>query len=124
RGTAPDAGDAPADIHGGRHGADPAAHADPARRRRRDDLLPRVPAAAKRRGRHDMAADTPLSRRRRRGGEMSDFKPTTKTKIKRLNKRAHYDRATTYAVLDAGLVAHVGYVFDGHPYVTSTSYWR
>lgn len=55
---------------------------------------------------------------------MSDFKPTTKTKIKRLNKRAHYDRATTYAVLDAGLVAHVGYVFDGHPYVTSTSYWR
>lgn len=55
---------------------------------------------------------------------MSDFKPTAKTKIKRLNKRAHYDRQSTYAVLDAGIVAHVGYVFDGHPYVTSTSYWR
>ncbi|MFN4087793.1 MAG: pyridoxamine 5'-phosphate oxidase family protein [Alphaproteobacteria bacterium] len=55
---------------------------------------------------------------------MTDFKPTPRTRIKRLNKRAHYDRETTYAVLDAGIVAHVGYVFDGHPYVTSTSYWR
>lgn len=55
---------------------------------------------------------------------MTDFKPTPKTKIKRANKRAHYDRESTYAVLDAGIIAHVGYVFDGHPYVTSTSYWR
>src|SRR3546814_11374659 len=52
------------------------------------------------------------------------FKPTARTKVKRLNERAHYDRESTYAVLDAGLVAHVGYVFDGSPYVTSTSYWR
>lgn len=52
------------------------------------------------------------------------FKPTKKTKVKRAPKRAHYDRQTVYEILDAGLVAHIGYVFDGHPYVTATSYWR
>jgi hypothetical protein len=28
------------------------------------------------------------------------------------------------AILDAGLVAHVGYVVDGQPYVIPTLYWR
>ncbi len=55
---------------------------------------------------------------------MDAFKPTRRTKIKRLNKRAHYDRNTAYGILDAGLVCHVGYVFEGSPYVTATSYWR
>jgi nitroimidazol reductase NimA-like FMN-containing flavoprotein (pyridoxamine 5'-phosphate oxidase superfamily) len=49
---------------------------------------------------------------------------TERTRLRRLPKRAHYDRATVHAVLDAGLVCHVGYVIDGQPYVTPTCYWR
>lgn len=53
-----------------------------------------------------------------------DFPPTEKTRIKRKPNRAHYDRATVHAILDAGLMCHVGYVIDGQPYVTPTAYWR
>lgn len=53
-----------------------------------------------------------------------DFKPTKRSRIKRLPKRAHYDRATVHAILDAGAICHVGYVIDGEPYVTPTAYWR
>ena len=55
---------------------------------------------------------------------LADFKPTAKTKIRRLNKRAVFDRKTVYAILDAGLMCHVGYVIEGQPYVTPTAYWR
>ncbi len=61
-----------------------------------------------------MTADTALA----------DFTPTARTKIKRLNKRAVFDRKTVYAILDAGLMCHVGYVIEGQPYVTPTAYWR
>jgi len=49
---------------------------------------------------------------------------TARTKIRRLPKRAHYDRETLYAILDAGFVCHLGYVIDKHPYVTPTAFWR
>jgi nitroimidazol reductase NimA-like FMN-containing flavoprotein (pyridoxamine 5'-phosphate oxidase superfamily) len=52
------------------------------------------------------------------------FKPTARTRVKRLPKRGHYDRETVYAILDAGVLCHVGYTIDGLPYVTPTSYWR
>jgi nitroimidazol reductase NimA-like FMN-containing flavoprotein (pyridoxamine 5'-phosphate oxidase superfamily) len=52
------------------------------------------------------------------------FKPSARSKVKRLPKRGHYDRATVYAVLDAGFICHVGYAIDGQPYVTPTAYWR
>lgn len=55
---------------------------------------------------------------------MPDFKPTPRTRVRRLHKRARYDRDTVYAILDAGFVCHVGYVIDGQPYVTPTAYWR
>jgi nitroimidazol reductase NimA-like FMN-containing flavoprotein (pyridoxamine 5'-phosphate oxidase superfamily) len=55
---------------------------------------------------------------------MKDFAPTARTKIKRLPKRARYDRETVYAILDAGFVCHLGYVIDRQPYVTPTAYWR
>ena len=58
------------------------------------------------------------------GARQADFTPTPRTRIKRLHQRAHYDRKTVYAILDAGLVCHVGYVIDGQPYVTPTAYWR
>lgn len=53
-----------------------------------------------------------------------DFPPTEHTRIKRAQERARYDRETVHAILDAGLLCHVGYVIDGQPYVTPTAYWR
>jgi uncharacterized protein len=52
------------------------------------------------------------------------FKPTPRTRVRRLGKRAHYDKPSVHAVLDAGVLCHVGYVIDGQPYVTPTLYWR
>jgi nitroimidazol reductase NimA-like FMN-containing flavoprotein (pyridoxamine 5'-phosphate oxidase superfamily) len=52
------------------------------------------------------------------------FQPGPRTRVKRLGKRAVYDREEVYGVLDAGLMCHVGYVIDGQPYVTPTAYWR
>jgi len=49
---------------------------------------------------------------------------TKRTRLKRQPGRANYDREAVHAVLDAGLLAHVGYVIDGTPYVTPTAYWR
>ncbi|MCH8997299.1 MAG: pyridoxamine 5'-phosphate oxidase family protein [Proteobacteria bacterium] len=57
-------------------------------------------------------------------GPKIDFPPTARTRIKRQHERAHYDRETVHAILDAGLLCHVGYVIDGQPYVTPTCYWR
>ena len=37
---------------------------------------------------------------------------------------AHYDRDTVFAILDAALMCHIGYVIDGRPYVTPTLFWR
>lgn len=42
----------------------------------------------------------------------------------RLRERARADRADLYAVLDAGLVCHVGLVRDGAPVVIPTGYGR
>ena len=52
------------------------------------------------------------------------FVPSARSKLRRLPKRGSYDRDTVYAILDAGFICHVGYVVDGHPYVTPTAYWR
>jgi nitroimidazol reductase NimA-like FMN-containing flavoprotein (pyridoxamine 5'-phosphate oxidase superfamily) len=53
-----------------------------------------------------------------------DFPPTERTRVKRSFERGRYDRETVHAILDAGLMCHVGYVIDGQPYVTPTAYWR
>jgi hypothetical protein len=55
---------------------------------------------------------------------MTDFTPTQRSRIKRVNELAHYDEVTVFATLDAGFIAHIGYVIDGQPYVTPTVYWR
>jgi nitroimidazol reductase NimA-like FMN-containing flavoprotein (pyridoxamine 5'-phosphate oxidase superfamily) len=55
---------------------------------------------------------------------MNAFTPTERSKVKRLHERGHYDRETVFAILDAGLIAHIGYVIDGQPFVTPTAYWR
>jgi len=46
------------------------------------------------------------------------------TRLKRFPIRGHYDRKTINAVLDSGLVCHVGFVFKGRPVVIPTLYWR
>ncbi|WP_312161327.1 pyridoxamine 5'-phosphate oxidase family protein [Phenylobacterium sp.] len=52
------------------------------------------------------------------------FTPTPRSRARRKPDRAAYDEAEVFAVLDAGLLCHVGYVIDGQPFVTPTTYWR
>jgi nitroimidazol reductase NimA-like FMN-containing flavoprotein (pyridoxamine 5'-phosphate oxidase superfamily) len=52
------------------------------------------------------------------------LEPTERSRVRRLHERGSHELATIAAILDAGLVAHVGYVIDGEPYVTPTAYWR
>ncbi|MBU1379077.1 MAG: pyridoxamine 5'-phosphate oxidase family protein [Alphaproteobacteria bacterium] len=52
------------------------------------------------------------------------FTPTARSQVRRRPQRARYDEAAVYKVLDAGIMAHVGYVIDGQPFVTPTAYWR
>jgi uncharacterized protein len=47
-----------------------------------------------------------------------------RTRLKRYNWLAKYDRDTINAIIDAGIVCQVGYVIDGAPYVTPTNHWR
>lgn len=55
---------------------------------------------------------------------MSAFTPTARTQLKRLPKRASYDKAQVYSILDEGRVCHVGFSIDGQPYVIPTGYVR
>jgi len=55
---------------------------------------------------------------------MEEFIQTERTTLKRLPKRGAYDRATVYGILDEGFVCHVGFIFNGHPFVIPTGYAR
>jgi nitroimidazol reductase NimA-like FMN-containing flavoprotein (pyridoxamine 5'-phosphate oxidase superfamily) len=55
---------------------------------------------------------------------MEDFKPTTRTTVKRLPKRANYERETVNAILDEGFICHVGFIADARPVVIPTGYGR
>jgi nitroimidazol reductase NimA-like FMN-containing flavoprotein (pyridoxamine 5'-phosphate oxidase superfamily) len=44
--------------------------------------------------------------------------------VKRVPERGVYDRAQIDAILDDGLVCHLGFVHDGHPFVIPTLYAR
>jgi nitroimidazol reductase NimA-like FMN-containing flavoprotein (pyridoxamine 5'-phosphate oxidase superfamily) len=50
--------------------------------------------------------------------------PTARTTVRRLPERARYDRATVEAILDEGLVCHVGFVDGGQPFVIPSAYAR
>jgi hypothetical protein len=50
--------------------------------------------------------------------------PTERTRLRRIHERGRFDKETIHAILDAGLLCHVGYVVDGAPFVTPTLYWR
>jgi hypothetical protein len=58
-----------------------------------------------------MSVDLPLS-------------STPRTRIARLRERGRTDRADLYAVLDAGMICHLGVVIDGAPVVLPTGYGR
>src|SRR5215475_5480198 len=58
-----------------------------------------------------MSADLPLS-------------TTERTRLHRLRERGSTDRGDLYAVLDAGLICHLGVVVDGSPVVLPTGYGR
>jgi uncharacterized protein len=50
--------------------------------------------------------------------------PSARTTVRRLAERGRYDRATAHAILDEGLVAHVGLVTDDGPVVIPMLYGR
>lgn len=50
--------------------------------------------------------------------------PSPRTEIRRRPARADYDRATVEAILDEGLVCHVGFDADHGPAVVPTTYAR
>jgi hypothetical protein len=58
-----------------------------------------------------MSADLPLS-------------TTERTRLHRLRERGSTDRADLHAVLDAGLICHLGVIADGAPRVLPTGYGR
>jgi nitroimidazol reductase NimA-like FMN-containing flavoprotein (pyridoxamine 5'-phosphate oxidase superfamily) len=55
---------------------------------------------------------------------MSAGPPSPRTTVKRLPERGHYDRETIHAILDEGLVCHVGFAVEGKPVVIPTTYGR
>jgi len=50
--------------------------------------------------------------------------PTLRTRVKRLPKRASYDRDAIFSLLDSALVCHVGFVVDSQPFVIPTLHVR
>jgi hypothetical protein len=55
---------------------------------------------------------------------MEPFSPTERTEVRRLPERARYDRETVHAILDEGLIAHIGFATGDHPFVIPTTYVR
>jgi uncharacterized protein len=50
--------------------------------------------------------------------------PSERTRVRRMPARAAYDREIIDAILDEGLICHVGFVADGQPVVLPTIYAR
>jgi uncharacterized protein len=54
----------------------------------------------------------------------SAYAPTARTRVRRLKKRGVYDKERVHAILDEGIICHVGFVKDGQPFVIPTLYAR
>lgn len=52
----------------------------------------------------------------------TDYPVTPTNRIRQLRNKAHYDRDTVARILEAGVVAHVGFVQDGAPVVVPMIY--
>ena len=55
---------------------------------------------------------------------MDSYNATSRTKVRRLSKRASYDKLAVHAILDEGFVCHIGFALDAQPYVIPTIYAR
>jgi uncharacterized protein len=55
---------------------------------------------------------------------MNTYTPTQRTKVRRLSKRAVYDKAQVHAILDEGFLCHVGFTQESQPFVIPTLYAR
>ncbi len=55
---------------------------------------------------------------------MADIPRTPRTTLHRRPARGSHDRDLIHAILDEGLVCHVGFAVDGQPYVLPTTYAR
>jgi hypothetical protein len=55
---------------------------------------------------------------------MPQLTPTPRTTVRRLKERGDYDVTTIHAILDEGMVCHVGFALDGQPWVIPTAYVR
>jgi nitroimidazol reductase NimA-like FMN-containing flavoprotein (pyridoxamine 5'-phosphate oxidase superfamily) len=64
------------------------------------------------------------SENRAGGSCMSNEARSGRSKVRRLPKRASYDRGTIDAILDGGVIAHVGIVEEGMPVVVPMAYAR
>ena len=53
-----------------------------------------------------------------------EFPLTERTTLRRLPKRAVYDRELVYGILDEGFICHVGFAVDSRPFVIPTGYAR
>lgn len=54
----------------------------------------------------------------------TDAVPTDRIRVRRIPEKGHYDRAAIDAILDAGIVAHLGFVHDDQPLVIPTLHAR
>jgi nitroimidazol reductase NimA-like FMN-containing flavoprotein (pyridoxamine 5'-phosphate oxidase superfamily) len=55
---------------------------------------------------------------------METYSLTARTQVRRLPKRATYDKDQVHAILDEGYICHAGFVIDGQPFVIPTGYAR
>jgi len=55
---------------------------------------------------------------------MTEYAKTDINQVRRLAKRADYDRETVLAIVDAAPICHVGFVFEGRPFVIPTIHGR
>jgi hypothetical protein len=56
--------------------------------------------------------------------ETTPLSSTQRTTLRRHRERGQADRTALYAVLDAGLICHLGVIADGDPVVLPTAYGR
>jgi uncharacterized protein len=55
---------------------------------------------------------------------MNSYSPTQRTKVRRLSKRAVYDKTLVHEILDEAFLCHLGFTVDALPYVIPTLYAR
>lgn len=54
----------------------------------------------------------------------ANLEQTERTRLGRLAVRGTYDREEVYRILDEGILCHVGFNVEGHPFVIPTNYAR